>query len=127
MTEILWDVPLPPTQISNAELIAHPGRQCELLLETDEELGESERFHLVFEGVEAYRCTYLTAITEEMVKDAYGALVRIETSSWLGVSKRNAEFYAPQKQKPKDLQHLMICLDDGPCYEVICTNVRLPS
>jgi hypothetical protein len=49
MTEILWDVPLPPTQISNAELIAHPGRQCELLLETDEELGESERFHLVFE------------------------------------------------------------------------------
>jgi hypothetical protein len=128
MNEILWKLPRPATQIRNAGMIAGQGRQCELALQTDEELGVSERLLLVFEGVEAYRCTYLTAITEEMFKTAYGELVRLEKSDWLtAVRKRNGEFYAPQKQKPKELQHLIICLDDGPCYEFICTHVRLPS
>ena len=85
----------------------------------ESEDGGEERLKLVFEGVEAYKSTYLTSCSAEMFNIAYGKLVTLGATPWLGeVLKSRAEAI----QSSTELQHLMICFDDGPCYEVICVR-----
>jgi len=75
---------------------------------------------VVFEGVEAFRCTYLTFCSAEMFNTAYGKLVRVETTQWLAELQS-----ASARKSSRELQHLMICFDDGPCYEFICTGFQV--
>jgi len=52
--------------------------------------------------------------------------VQIEDSPWLAEVKRNgASYYANRPATLNDMRHLMICFDDGPCYEVVCTGFEL--
>jgi hypothetical protein len=99
------------------------GRRCELSFVADDSVGREIRAGLLFDGVEAYKCTYMSSLSVEMIRAAYGRLVRLEQTPWLGeVSGRSARHYEIAKQPPRRLQHLMICFDDGPCYEILCVS-----
>ena len=127
MADTLWEIPVPPTYIERVTFTQPPGRLCELLLETDEELGVRQRFPIAFYDVVAYRCTYQTSVTVDMIETAYGKLVRLGRTSWLlDLLKTRREYCDAARMPVEELQHLMICFDDGPCYEVICAEVRLP-
>ena len=130
MPKTLWELPEPATRVESfPTLTQHPPRGCDLSFEI--ERGEEdilERITLVFEGVEAFRCTYRSSVTADMIEAAYGRLVRLGETHWLAeISRRYKEYISYTKEKPKELQHLMIYFDDGPCYEVICTDVSLPE
>ncbi|PYV75357.1 MAG: hypothetical protein DMG96_17500 [Acidobacteria bacterium] len=130
MPETLWELPEPATRVQSFPILTqHPPRGCALSFEI--ERGEEdtlERTTRVFEGVEAFRCTYRSSVTTDMIEAAYGRLVRPGRTPWLAeISRRYMEYVSYTKEKPKELQHLMIYFDDGPCYEVICTGVSLPD
>jgi hypothetical protein len=95
------------------------GRQCELSFYIESDDGD-RKAGILFDDVEAYKCTHMTALSVEMINAAYDRLVRLENSPWLSEVKANsASFYRTRQGAAKDLQHLMICFDDGPCYEFI--------
>jgi hypothetical protein len=71
-----------------------------------------EHHDFSFEGTEPFTGTYLTSVTTEMIRSAYGKLVD------LGQTELRTQIAS----KKKELRHLMICFDDGPCYEVVCTS-----
>lgn len=99
-------------------------RECELSFYVESDDGD-QKAGILFSGVEAYKCTYMTARSVEMINTAYDKLVRIEGSSWLAEVKANsAEYYTKRQGGPKELQHLIICFDDGPCYEFICVEFK---
>ena len=120
MTETLWKLPVPATAVLREPIFtALAKRQCELSFHIETDDGDN-RVGLLFEGVEAYKCTYLTSCSAEMFNSAYGKLVRLGATQWLRevLKSYNAS------PEPKELQHLMICFDDGPCYEVICVSFQ---
>lgn len=96
-------------------------RQCELSFYI-EGTEEEQRIALLFAGVEAYKCTYLTSCSAEMFNIAYGKLVKLGATPWLNEVLIT---YVKGSQAPTELQHLMICFDDGPCYEIICAHFAL--
>jgi hypothetical protein len=121
MSDTLWKLPVPATAVLGSPVfVALTKRQCELSfhIETD---GGQTRVGLLFDGVEGYKCTYLTSCSKEMFNTAYGKLVRLGVTVWLDDVMK---VYARASQAPKELQHLMICFDDGPCYEIICVGYR---
>lgn len=93
-------------------------RECELSCYVEGSEGE-RRIALLFEGVEAYRCTYLTSCSAEMFNTAYGRLVNLGATPWLGEVLKT---YSTSPLASKELRHLMICFDDGPCYEIVCAS-----
>jgi len=121
MSETLWKLPVPASALLRSPAFAPlPKRQCELSFPIESDEGET-RVALLFEGVEAYKCTYLTSCSAEMFNTAYGKLVRLGATAWLS---EVLKVYSKSSQTPKELQHLMICFDDGPCYEIICTSFK---
>ena len=125
MNRTLWDMPVPSSALTKGpSLTALLKRECELsfYVETDD---SEKRVGILFEGVEAYKCTHMTARSVEMINTAYDRLVRLDASPWLAeVSANSAEYYAKRQGSLKELQHLMICFDDGPCYEFICVGFK---
>jgi hypothetical protein len=97
-------------------------RQCELSFYVESDEGD-RKTGILFDGVEAYKCTHMTALSIEMINTAYDRLVRFDNSPWLSEVKINSDsYYVKRLGAPKELQHLMICFDDGPCYEFICVG-----
>lgn len=126
MAETLWKLPVPASALLTGPTFRDLGRhQCELSFYIEGESGEERRVALLFEGVEAYKCTYLAALSPNMINLAYGKLVRLGMTPWLReVLQLYKEYYSRRKRTQNELQHLMICFDDGPCYEVICVSFR---
>lgn len=116
----LWKIPVAPTALEGSPVFAIlPKRQCQISLEFEE--GSSiVKNTLLFEGVEAFKCTYLTSCGAEMFNTAYGKLVRLGSTPWLAATQE-----ANSRRSPGELQHLMICFDDGPCYELICRGFKV--
>jgi hypothetical protein len=128
MVETIWKFPVPATYIERSTFTPRLPRNCELLLETDEELGIRQLFSIVFQEVQAYRCTYAASKTPEMVDLAYGQIVSLGRTAWLTeVQNAYGDYQRISGEKPVSLQHIMVCLDDGPCYEVICSGISLPE
>ena|SRR5689334_12924340 len=125
MSEVLWTLPVPSTALSRGTRFTELGkRQCTLSFETEDDDATGEiRWQLLFDGVEAYRCTYLTSCTVEMFNTTYDKLVKLGPTPWL---HDVLEVFSRSNAAPPELQHLMITFDDGPCYEFICTSF-LPS
>jgi hypothetical protein len=125
MKRVLFELPIPSSALTrDPSLVALPKRQCELSLYVESEDGD-RKMGFIFEGVEAYKCTYMTARTVDMINIAYDKLVRLGDTPWLAeVSANSSSYYIRRQGVPKDLQHLIICFDDGPCYEVLCASVR---
>jgi hypothetical protein len=118
----LWKLPVAATAlVGSPRFSTLPKRQCEIAMEFEGKTGLITTT-LLFEGVEAFKCTYLTYCTAEMFNAAYGRLIQLGTTSWLAEIHKIA---ANNPRSAKDLQHLMICFDDGPCYEFICTGCSI--
>lgn len=99
-------------------------RECELSFYVEADDGD-KKAGILFDGVEAYKCTHMTARSVEMINTSYDRLVRLDGSPWLAQVKANsAPYYAKRQASQKELQHLMISFDDGPCYEFICTGFK---
>lgn len=104
--------------------VLHLGRRNLALLI---EAGDSD-LQIVFEQVEAYKCTYLFAMTREM-NVAYDKLVDLGETGWLADSRNRmleyGEALSPPSGPPDHLRHLMITFDDGPCYEFLCQTFHV--
>lgn len=127
MNTNLWSAPVPLTAIMQGpffEVLAQ--RRCEIRFSVEGEDGSAEWLTLGFEGVEAFKCTYLTSlgsVDRDLRKQAYGTVISIESSRWLTeVQQSYTEYCRAARVVPNELRHLMICFDDGPCYEFICSK-----
>ncbi len=76
---------------------------------------------VVFQGVEAFKCTYYRARDASML-EAYDKLVDRGPSGWLEELCANLRKNGGEAQ---GLVHLMIGFDDGPTYEVVCRSFRV--
>jgi hypothetical protein len=99
------------------------GREVALRYEYEGPSGMVASEALVFEGVEAFRCTYHNACDEWALK-AYCRIVEVLESGWaqhvaLRLRVEDAEATLPV--------HLAIYFDDGPCYEFVCRSFRVES
>jgi hypothetical protein len=120
MSTELWRLPVPTTSlVEGPDFNVLPKRQCEISFHIEGDDGETTRIGLLFEGVEAFKCTYLTSCTAEIFNTAYAKLVCLGKTSWL---KELLKTYTDNSQSAKELQHLMICFDDGPCFEIVCVS-----
>lgn len=130
MAELLWKLPVPATGLLESPRFEQlPQHECELSMRLeDPDSGKAVQVSLRLEGVEAYRCTYLPALSAEMINTAYGRLINLGATSWLKeISNQVHAYWAERKRSPHTLSHLMICFDDGPCYEFICSSFRTNS
>ena len=125
MTHTVWEMPVPASAITRGPTFTSlPKRQCELSFYVEAETGD-RKISLIFDDVEAYKCTYLAASSLEMIKAAYGRLADLDESLWLTeISQRTRGYYTRIKKTPPPLRHFAIYFDDGPCFEIICTGFR---
>lgn len=122
MTQTLWTLPVPATALLEGVAFQKLlGRTCTLIFKYEDEDDSIVQMSLLFEHVEAFKCTYLSACTVEMVEMAYGKVVDVGSTGWLTAVQVQADSYAASYgQDVVGLKHLMIYFDDGPCYEFIC-------
>lgn len=111
----LWEPPSPSSSfLEGVTFIDQPQRVCGLSFSYEKSDGDQETCELRFRDVVAYKCTYLPALTAQMIRSAYDKLVDVGSSEWL----REAVGVSQDEGPP--LRHLRICFDDGPCYEFLC-------
>jgi len=80
MTATLWEVPVPPTQVESTRIEQLPKRITRLaisLVVPRDDVDVVEYHDLSLEGTELFKCTYLTSLTAEMIRSAYGKLVDV--------------------------------------------------
>lgn len=118
-------MPVPSSALTRGpRFAALPKRECELSFYVESDDGD-KKAGILLDGVEAYKCTHMTARSVEVINTAYDKLVRLDDSPWLAEVKANSlEYYTKRQGAPKELQHLMISFDDGPCYEFICVGFK---
>jgi len=115
----LWHTPSPSSGfLEGVALQILPHRVCVLSFRYEGANAGWEKGELRFLEVAAYKCTYMGALTVEMVESAYDRLVDMGSTQWL------LEAITAQAARggSAPLRHLRICFDDGPCYEFICTG-----
>ena len=130
MARILWELPIPPTDLFHeAKFIQLLGRECELSFSYESDSDDNMiSDSLILEGVECFKCTYLTSCTGDMFEQAYGMLIDLGETQWLTEVRTVYEKARRRYLKtPEKLSHIMICFDDGPCYEFIGTGFRYVS
>jgi hypothetical protein len=121
----IWELPFPSSSLlKGIEFAVFPKRSCSLKGEYEDDDGVINDVCLNFEEVEAFRCTYITSCNEVNVRNAYDRLVDCGASEWL---KEVMTAFSQVSLEQKKLTHYMIFFDDGPCYEIICGKVKLPS
>jgi hypothetical protein len=121
--ETLWRPPGPATGlVDSPRLEKRLGREVALVLKYEQETdGTDILVSLVFDGTEAFRCTYYNAIGQS-ASSAYNRLSDVGASPWLSEVKSNLAFHQADLE---GLTHMMIMFDDGPCYEFICRTFRV--
>ena len=119
MPEVVWKLPFPSSGLSRVAFQKLAGRSCALACGD----GESSPVRIVFEGVEAFKCTYQNACTVEMV-ETYDRLSDLGRTWWLDSVRQRLSGFV---EDVESLRHLMIYFDDGPCYEFICRSFRVET
>jgi hypothetical protein len=118
----LWQTPAPSSGfLEGVSLKVLPKRVCTLAFRYEGTEGRLDSCELRFAGVEAFKCTYLTSLTVEMIESAYDKLIDVGSSQWLD----EAITAANRRGTMPSLKHLRICFDDGPCYEFLCTGFEI--
>ncbi len=100
------------------------GKDCciEFEYENSSNNYEIEVCKILFTDVEAYKCTFLPSLTTKML-DYYDKLVEIENTDWLKESINSQKRWnLPLSSNPETTRHLIICFDDGPCFEFLCRS-----
>lgn len=125
MNQTLWKMPVPATGVMRGPNFKElPGRKCEISFSTEADDGGEKWLTLRFEDVEVFKSTHLASlgsISQDLRRQSNGSVLSISESPWLREVKECYNNYCASARLPaKDLQHLMITFDDGPCYEFIC-------
>ena len=115
VTTTVWELPFPSSGSGGPWFQQQMGRECEIRIED---------CRLLFGGVEAFRITYLSSRTVEMINAAYDRVVDLGKTVWLRECSSRAEPFWQLHGETRTFRHLMICFDDGPCYEFICSSFR---
>ncbi len=133
MNKILWSITTPVTGIIRGpEFKILARRECEICFSLEAQDGSEQWLALRFSGVQAFKCTYLQAlgcISRTLRTEAYGKVISVAQSEWLETLQQAVNEYGSKiPSKLGGIQHLMICFDDGPCYEILCNefSVRQP-
>lgn len=129
MNDVLWQLDVPVTGIIRGPRFeVLPKRQCGISFSIEAEDGREKWLLLLFDGVEVYKCTYLTSLSSvprELRTEAYGKVIAVNNSDWLAeINKYYQNYQSRRTTNPQVLRHLMINFDDGPCYEFICVNFK---
>ena len=119
MSEVVWKLPFPSSGLSGVDYQKLSGRVCALACDD----GENSPVRVVFEGVEAFKCTYHHACTVEMV-ETYDSLSDLDRTEWLDSVRRQLSGFGEDVEA---LRHLMIYFDGGPCYEFVCRGFRVEA
>jgi hypothetical protein len=128
MAQTLWTLPVPTNALLGGGVAFKKllGRTCALLCEYEDDNDNVVYLKLLFEGVEAFRCTYMTACTLYMIETAYDEVADLGSTQWLNdVKVQSAKHYEKYYGQAIELRHLMIYFGDGPCYEFICQSFRI--
>ena len=125
MNKTLWKLPVPVTSIVKGPFLkVLPKRQCEISFSIEASDGGEKMEALLFDEVEVFKCTHLKSlgsVSQDLRRQSYGAVISVSESPWLReVKQPYIDYCASALLPPKELQHLMITFDDGPCYEFIC-------
>jgi hypothetical protein len=115
-----WILPVPSTALldGGVALEKRLGREVALRF-SYESTDDSVRVGAaVFQGVEAFKCTYMGALDPSMLK-AYDRLLDRGSTPWLQEVSANLK---RGRLNTDGLVHLMITFDDGPCYEFVCRS-----
>lgn len=122
-SNVKWTLPVPSTALLDGGAVFEKRLGRELALRFAYEAADDSRREeaLVFQGVEAFKCTYYRA-RDNSVHDAYDTLVDRGWSAWLKEVSANLKKNGGDAQ---GLVHLMIDFDDGPAYEVVCRSFRV--
>ena len=127
---IVWKLPCPASAvIRGPDLFFEPRRLCRVSFSVEGADGAEEWIHILFHGVEASKCTFLTAlgsVDRRLRTESYGALLSVASSDWLSAVTASHVAYHNQARTPaQPLEHFMICFDDGPCYEFVAAKFEV--
>jgi hypothetical protein len=121
-TNVQWTLPVPSTALLDEPVFEmRLGRDVALRFSYEGEDDAPQRRALVFQGVEAFKCTYYRARDASM-REGYDTLVDRGDSAWLAEVRANLKKNGAEAQ---GLVHLLIDFDDGPAYEVVCRSFRI--
>ena len=118
-----WTLPVPSTALLDGGPVFEKrlGREVGLRFSYESEDDMRGTKAVVFQGVEAFKCTYYRARDASML-EAYDKLVDRGPSAWLEEVRTNLKKNGGDAQ---GLVHLMMDFDDGPTYEVVCRSFRV--
>ncbi len=123
MINLVWELPFPSTELIEMPIIQFTGsKKLSILLKFESE-DECAKFSVNFNNVKSFKCTYLDAVDVEMIKTSYDKLITL-SSDWLSSVNNISQRVSNQ---PLELYHYRLFLDEGPCYEVICSEVEICS
>ncbi len=130
MNTKIWSLPRASVITQGPLYTVRMHRQCEISFAAERVDGSAERFTLRFDGVEAFKATYLNSlgsIDTQWLKEAYCTVISVP-SEWLSrVERAYTDYLRAAHRLPQKLQHLVICFDDGPCYEFVCVRFEQES
>lgn len=131
MNQVLWQLPVPSASINGADFEVLPRRRCEISCYYEDEQGQDKQASILFDGVEAYKTTYLTSLASidwKLRRQAHDTLLALDQSPWLDeIKKAHADYDKERQTQPKELRHFVIYFDDGPFFELICTDYKITS
>lgn len=68
MATELWKLPVPVASlVMGPDFTVLPKRQCEISFHIEGDDGKPKRVALLFDRVEAFKCTYMTALSADMI------------------------------------------------------------
>ena len=128
----LWKIPAQATSLyTGPEFIEGSGRTCKIIMQYEDKNGGILSATLLFHDVEAYKCSFWSAIDVNMIHAVYEKLVDVGDSPWCAEVRKCRDAYHNKIGKDAvGLYHLAIFFDDGPLYEVVCSGFQvseLPS
>ena len=124
----LWKISPNLDSVDGPEFVMLPGRTCQISFRGEDSEGRIVQTRLIFESVEAFRCTHMTSRSVDMISTAYEKLVDLGETSWLAeLRPRALEYYRLSKKPAPILKHMAIYFDDGPYFEFICQNFDVAS
>jgi hypothetical protein len=81
MNKILWEMPGPSSARTRGLYLVDIGkRRCELGYYVEADDGGDRKAGIYFNGVEAYKCTYMTACGVKVINTAYDKIVQLGNS-----------------------------------------------
>jgi hypothetical protein len=119
----LWTLPVPSTALLGGGPVfeVRPKREVALRFSYEGEDDARRSGTVVFQGVEAFKCTYYRARDGSM-HEVYDKLVDRGSSTWLEEVRANLRKNGGDAE---GLVQMMMNFDDGPAYEVVCRSFRI--